>query len=1185
MSLTPKEQQLKVDLIKEELSLVKRLKQLDKQGATGSKEFLKTAQQKNKVQADLNKLLGITQTGIKKIGKEEDDLLKKSKQLNSLFNGLDTSLDNVAKKGNLAASNQKAFAAFAKQTGQNYIKQKSVQERISTIENVKLNLTGQRADAANTLLKSYNIEASILEESAQLTADIADEAQQLYKYTQKNSTTLAESLNTSYAKERLADMEVQFAANKNKLTGKSLLMAQQEINEARTKVGMLDEQSNALDYQISQRQAMHDALVGPFEAMKSTIESFPGGQFLSKAIGLDLFGDKLSEQLNLSLQTGLNEGAAAGVQRFKDLTASTKVFGMSLKSALLPLAAAGVLLGALMLFKQMSAETEELAANTGQSANQAEKMLQSARAMQASSANNLANTEEIVSAMTAMKEEFGSTANFSNETAMNVANMSAAFGIAVGDAAAVQRQFEAMGQTSQEAFNTQALAANLSEAAGVAPGKVMKDIAQNSKRAAKYMGGNAKALTKAAIEAARLGMELGDMVDIADGLLDIESSIEAEFEASVMLGKQINMDLARQLALQGDIEGATKAVLDQVGSIHDFNKLDVLQRKKLAQAAGMEVGQLQDALQKQEQMNSLTAEQKKRYDDASKALEGGTLTGEQLVKQQEAALAAKEMSAQFDKIKNTLMKALYPVIKAITQIFTNVLAPILDVVGAIFSGFMFALKPVLLVFQGIAKVVKFLSPALKVIAGIIGGIYAVKALIWAGDKANLAIQKTRQFFSSKEQMYSTATNLAKKMGLITDKQAVAQQKIASMYSKDYISDETMATTLKNKGLLAKMKENFQMGLITLKQKLGIGLSATEQGMLATKLGLKGTEAQIENQINASKNTGLMHTLKEIGYQAALAIKKGAVWTWEMMTNAEKRTAFLLTLKETVQQGLLAIAKGAVWLWQTMTATAATATTAATGAGAAASAAAIAPTAALATTHAAAATAAMTTSSAASFGVGIAPILAAVGIGVAALFALMAGASAMMSDGVIGPSSGGSGGYGSRVLFGPEGAISFNNKDTIVAGTDLFKANDAAFGPEGSMSMADSGPQEIELKDIQKDAARKLLKIQMIGSSPMGMLMGGLGAMGGALGSMFGGGEDGESEEGSPVFDETNATKLDALAAKLDAVITAIAGTGGSGGAQGPVQIVIGNKVIEEISGMMNVNKSYQIGAGNAGEES
>ena len=61
---------------------------------------------------------------------------------------------------------------------------------------------------------------------------------------------------------------------------------------------------------------------------------------------------------------------------------------------------------------------------------------------------------------------------------------------------------------------------------------------------------------------------------------------------------------------------------------------------------------------------------------------------------------------------------------------------------------------------------------------------------------------------------------------------------------------------------------------------------------------------------------------------------------------------------------------------------------------------------------------------------------------AGIAAAVAGVATMMGligttkgNDVISPATSG-GGYGDRTLFGPEGAISFNNKDTIVAGTDL-----------------------------------------------------------------------------------------------------------------------------------------------------
>lgn len=57
-----------------------------------------------------------------------------------------------------------------------------------------------------------------------------------------------------------------------------------------------------------------------------------------------------------------------------------------------------------------------------------------------------------------------------------------------------------------------------------------------------------------------------------------------------------------------------------------------------------------------------------------------------------------------------------------------------------------------------------------------------------------------------------------------------------------------------------------------------------------------------------------------------------------------------------------------------------------------------------------------------------------GLGLAAAAAVGTMAYKYMNDGVQGPVSGG-GGY-SRTMYGPEGAIKFNDKDTIVAGTNL-----------------------------------------------------------------------------------------------------------------------------------------------------
>tara|TARA_R110000796_G_scaffold137381_1_gene253447 strand:- start:7009 stop:9381 length:2373 start_codon:yes stop_codon:yes gene_type:complete len=74
-------------------------------------------------------------------------------------------------------------------------------------------------------------------------------------------------------------------------------------------------------------------------------------------------------------------------------------------------------------------------------------------------------------------------------------------------------------------------------------------------------------------------------------------------------------------------------------------------------------------------------------------------------------------------------------------------------------------------------------------------------------------------------------------------------------------------------------------------------------------------------------------------------------------------------------------------------------------------------------------------------------LVGVGLGIAAAAAAYLAISSLTSDAekgddVFSPSTGG-GGYGSRTLLGPEGAIKLNNDDDIIAGTDLFNEKKSA----------------------------------------------------------------------------------------------------------------------------------------------
>jgi hypothetical protein len=79
------------------------------------------------------------------------------------------------------------------------------------------------------------------------------------------------------------------------------------------------------------------------------------------------------------------------------------------------------------------------------------------------------------------------------------------------------------------------------------------------------------------------------------------------------------------------------------------------------------------------------------------------------------------------------------------------------------------------------------------------------------------------------------------------------------------------------------------------------------------------------------------------------------------------------------------------------------------------------------------------------GAALASIAAVAGVGY-----LMSQANDMVSPGES------SNGYGKRTLFGPEGAIQLNDKDTVLAGTNLFdKGNDVYSGPQNMLSVSNS----------------------------------------------------------------------------------------------------------------------------------
>ena len=148
------------------------------------------------------------------------------------------------------------------------------------------------------------------------------------------------------------------------------------------------------------------------------------------------------------------------------------------------------------------------------------------------------------------------------------------------------------GASAQNAALMAQTAAGLAKANDLAPGAVIEEMASNGEMLAKFADGTAEGMARAAIQAKKMGIELSKVGTVMDGLLDLETSMTNEMEASVLLGRDLNLDRARQLALNNDIEGAMNAVLDQLGSEEEFNQMNAIQRQALADSIGVGVEDL-----------------------------------------------------------------------------------------------------------------------------------------------------------------------------------------------------------------------------------------------------------------------------------------------------------------------------------------------------------------------------------------------------------------------------------------------------------------------------------------------------------------------------------------------------------------------------------------------------------------
>jgi hypothetical protein len=307
--------------------------------------------------------------------------------------------------------------------------------------------------------------------------------------------------------------------------------------------------------------------------------------------------------------------------------------------------------------------------------------------------NQALGTSVILSGENAIAfSEMRDMAGFTNEELIGINNISLATGKSMNDITG-----EFMAQAKMSAMQNGVL---LNEKS------LLKDIGKVSAATTLSFGKNPKLIGEAVATVKSLGMEMSKVEGIADSLLDFESSISNELEAELLLNKDLNLEKARQYALNNDMAGVAREIAEQAGSSAEFGKMNRIQQEALAKSVGMNRDSLAETLFIQEQLKGATgdqaAEQEKLLQNRIKAVGLAQATAEM---EKGGIEGLRDQVSNAEKFEAIMMKIKDVFVQLVTPIM-EMISPIIDLLVPAIEMISFLITPILEGFNGISEIIK-----------------------------------------------------------------------------------------------------------------------------------------------------------------------------------------------------------------------------------------------------------------------------------------------------------------------------------------------------------------------------------------------------------------------------------------------------------------------------------------------
>jgi hypothetical protein len=315
----------------------------------------------------------------------------------------------------------------------------------------------------------------------------------------------------------------------------------------------------------------------------------------------------------------------------------------------------------------------DIGKNTGYGADQANRITDNLVDVAQKSDNINVTLKNVGEAMSQIGEATGLYGELSADALETQIMLTKQLGLSGEEAAGIYKFSLLTGQESSK-INDEMLGAFVNARnqykVGVSLKGVFAEAAKVSGRLAANLQNNPAAITKAIIQAKAFGTSIEQIAKQGDSLLDFEQSLENELKAELLTGKQLNLERARAAALSGDQITLAEELNKNVGTLDDFQKMNVLQQKSLAAAMGLTVDELADQLRKQ-----------KMAQEQGKSLE--QITKEEADQAEKRQKIQEKFTAAIEKLQDLIGNIVAGPLGQLLEMFTNVLGLLTGTTGQV----------------------------------------------------------------------------------------------------------------------------------------------------------------------------------------------------------------------------------------------------------------------------------------------------------------------------------------------------------------------------------------------------------------------------------------------------------------------------------------------------------------------